>query len=89
MDPHHFNFHLNHTQAMLSHPPPPTSSPPQSVPGRRYDTSQTIIFHIIPLKTFTERLWALSGWEDSLLNLMQRHHHIKVTVMKISLEQVP
>lgn len=36
MDPHHFNFHLNHTQAMLSHPPPPTSSPPQSVPGRRY-----------------------------------------------------
>lgn len=37
MDPHHFNFHLNHTQAMMNHPPPPTSSPPQSVPGRRYD----------------------------------------------------
>ncbi|KAG5679252.1 hypothetical protein PVAND_008832 [Polypedilum vanderplanki] len=39
MDPHHFNFHLNHTQAMsaMAHhpPPPPTASPPQSVPGRR------------------------------------------------------
>lgn len=38
MDPHHFNFHLNHTQAIaMGHqpPPPPTSSPPQSVPGRR------------------------------------------------------
>ncbi|CAG9799197.1 unnamed protein product [Chironomus riparius] len=34
MDPHHFNFHLNHSQT-LNHPPPPTSSPPQSVPGRR------------------------------------------------------
>lgn len=34
MDAHHFNFHLNHAQAML-HPPAPTSSPPQSVPGRR------------------------------------------------------
>lgn len=41
MDPHHFNFHLNHTQAM--NPPQPTSSPPQSVPGRRY-LQQTFFF---------------------------------------------
>lgn len=34
MDPHHFNFHLNHAQAMQHHQPAPTSSPPQqSVPG--------------------------------------------------------
>lgn len=36
MDPHHFNFHLNHTQTLAANQAPPTSaSPPQSVPGRR------------------------------------------------------
>ena len=44
MDPHHFNFHLNHAQAMQHHQPAPTASPPQSVPG-------TINNYISPCKS--------------------------------------
>lgn len=53
MDPNHFNFHLNHTQAMMAHPPPPTSSPPQSVPGRRFDCSPVWLLLLVLINFLT------------------------------------
>jgi hypothetical protein len=83
MDPHHFNFHLNHTQTLsMNQPPAPTSSSPtQSVPGRRLVNLKKLNF--FDIRFLLEHRLGQLELEDFTRNLMLLLH-IRTQVMRTS-----